>query len=264
MTFRLRLLLPLAVALLSGCSIELQHDLSEEDANDIYILLTKNGIAAKKERQEGSEAPMYMIGVPKQDATQAAELLKQHSLPRPRPKGLEIFLDNKGMVPTQTEERAMFLQAMSGEVARALNQVDGILSVQAIVMVPENNDLTQAENRPMPSASVLVRYRHTTDEKPPVSEEMVKRFVATSVPEMKAENVTVILSQSVPMAVDVTPESRLQDVLGLRMTAASATQFKILMGLTALVMLGMAGFTTFTVLRSGAAAKPPRRPAKEA
>lgn len=264
MTLRLRLLVPLAVVLLTGCSIELQHDLPEQDANDVYILLTKNGIAAKKERQEGGDTPMYMITVPKQDATQAAEMLKQHSLPRPRTDGLEIFIKNKGMVPTQTEERAMLLQALGGEVARALNQVDGVLSVQAIVMIPENNDLTQAENRPKPSASVLVRYRNTTDEQPPVSEDLVRRFVASAVPEMSPDKVTVLLSQSTPPAADVTPENRLQDVLGLRMTAASATQFKLMVGLTALVMLGMAGFTTFTVLRAGGSAKPPRRPRQEA
>ncbi len=266
MTFRPRLAFALALVLLTGCTIELQHDLNEQDANDIYVLLTKNGISAKNVRDTHGDNPMYMVVVPKQDATQAAELLKQHSLPRPQPEGLELFAKNKGMVPTQTEERAMLLQALGGEVSKALQQVDGVLSVQAIVTVPESNDLTQPENKPLPSASVLLRYRSMTDEKPPLSEDTVKRFVATSVPEMKAENVTVILSKFAPPSADVTPESRLQDVLGLRMTASSALQFKVMVGLSALVMLGMAAATTFSVLRggSGSAPRPRTRPRPEA
>ena len=31
---------------LSGCSIELQHDLTEDDANEIYVVLQHNGISA--------------------------------------------------------------------------------------------------------------------------------------------------------------------------------------------------------------------------
>ena len=39
-------LLPLAavLAVAAGCSIELQHNLSEQDANDIYVLLNENGM----------------------------------------------------------------------------------------------------------------------------------------------------------------------------------------------------------------------------
>jgi len=34
--------------LVSACSIELQHDLSEDDANEIYVLLQKRRIDAQK------------------------------------------------------------------------------------------------------------------------------------------------------------------------------------------------------------------------
>ena len=38
----------LALLLVTGCSIDLQHGLTEEDANEIYVLLSKNGINATK------------------------------------------------------------------------------------------------------------------------------------------------------------------------------------------------------------------------
>src|SRR5690606_37005293 len=136
-----RLVLPVALLLLSGCAIELQHDLSEQDANDIYVLLNENGISATKTRQEGGQEPMFLISVGKGDATQAAKLLREHALPRPHKEGLGIFQRIKGMVPTQSEERGILLEALGGEVANVFNSVDGVLMAEAIVSLPQITDL---------------------------------------------------------------------------------------------------------------------------
>ncbi|MFN0064365.1 MAG: type III secretion protein [Myxococcaceae bacterium] len=241
--------LAFAVALCAGCAVDLQHDLGEKDANDIYVLLSENGIAAKKLREEGGNVPTYRISVPKQDAAQAMKLLTEHSLPRPMSDGLGAFRKNKGMVPTETEERAMFLEALSGEVSNALNRVDGVLEARAIVMIPEVTDLTQDDKRPLPSASVLVKYRTSPEGKAPIDEERIRSFVSSAVPELRKEAVTILLAESQPPSADVIAEQRLQDVLGIRMTAGSATQFKIIMGLTGLIVLAMAAFTAFSLLR---------------
>ena len=50
---------------LSACTVELQHDLTEDDANDIYVLLQRNGIEAKKLKEEGGNEPKYIISVAK-------------------------------------------------------------------------------------------------------------------------------------------------------------------------------------------------------
>jgi type III secretion protein J len=65
----------------SGCTVELQHDLSEDDANDIYVLLQRNGIEAKKLKEEGGNVPKYIISVGKQDVATAAQLLRDYALP---------------------------------------------------------------------------------------------------------------------------------------------------------------------------------------
>ncbi|MBJ6763104.1 type III secretion protein [Myxococcaceae bacterium JPH2] len=251
----------LALLFVTGCSIELQHELNEADANEIYVLLSKNGINAKKEKEEGGNEVRFMITVPKTDAAQAAELLKLNSLPRPVEKGLSHFAKGS-MVPTATEERAMLLKAMGGEVSNALNQIDGVLEARAIVMVPENNDLTQPENRPMPSASVFIKYRPGDGGKPPIEPTAVKQFVATAVPEMKPDAVTVLMTQALPPAAETDSESRLQDVLGLRMTASSAGTFKMMMGGAFLLVLAMLGLTAWTFMRGGASAAPAARPAR--
>ena len=44
--------------------------------------------------------------------------------------GLAIFKKTKGMIPTQTEERAMFIEALGGEVSNALNRIPGVLEAE--------------------------------------------------------------------------------------------------------------------------------------
>jgi type III secretion protein J len=250
----------LALVFTTGCSIELQHELSEADANEIYVLLSKNGINAKKEKEEGGNEVRFMITVPKADAAQAAELLKRNSLPRPVEKGLAHFAKGS-MVPTATEERAMLLKALGGEVSNALNQIDGVLEARAIVMIPENNDLTQPENKPMPSASVFIKYK-LMDGKPPISEAMVKSFAASAVPELKPDNVTVLMTQAMLPTAETDAESRLQDVLGLRMTAASASQFKVMFAGAFGLVLVMMGLAAWTIMRGGSSAPAARAGAR--
>jgi type III secretion protein J len=251
-------ILPLALALLaaSACVENLQHDLPEQDANDIMVLLNENGIHARKEREEGGNEPRYVISVPRADYAQSAKLLREYSLPRPAQGGFSDFRKGKGMIPTQTEERAMFLEAVGGEISNALNKVDGVLESRVIVMIPEATDLTQPENRPRPSASVFVKYRQEGD-KPPLDEAQVKAFVSTAVEQMDPRNVTVIMTAAARTTVDGSGKGRLQDVLGLRMTAESATTFKILLGTLSLIILALAGYTTWSLLGGGESAPVP-------
>lgn len=251
----------LALLLVTGCSIELQHGLSEDDANEIYVLLSKNGINATKVAVGDGKDMVFTIQVSKSDAAQAAELLRSNSLPRPMEKGFNHFAKGS-MVPTAAEERAMMLKAVAGEVSNALTKVDGVLETDVIVNIPENNDLTQPENKPMPSASVMLRYRPTLEGKSPVTEKEVQQFVSSAVQELKPDKVTVLLTPAQPPAADGPPESRLQDVFGLRMTAGSASEFRVLVALVSIFVLGMIGLSAWVLMRGGSGAstgRPARR-----
>lgn len=250
-SFRSAILL-LGVTFLSACTVNLQHDLNEDDANDIYVLLQKSGIDATKLKEgEGKEA-RYVISVPKADVAAAAQLLREHSLPRPKSDGLAIFKMTKGMIPTQTEERAMFIEALGGEVSNALNRVDNVLEARTIVMIPEVNDLTQPEKKPLPSAAVLLKYRLNKEtNQPPLTEGEVKTFVANAVPELKAEQVTVVMKEA-KFAAEVSEEPRTQRILGIEVGKTSASAFKTLIGVFALLFILMAAATAFLLLRKPA------------
>ncbi len=241
-----------ALFLLSGCTVELQHDLAEDDANDIYVLLQHRGIDVKKAKDpESGNEPRYIIAVAKADVADAAQALREYALPRPRADGLSVFKKNKGLIPTATEERAMFIEALAGEVSNSLNRIGGVLEARTIVMIPEVNDLTQPEKKPKPSASVFIKYRPVSiapgEEKLPIEEKQVKEFVAKSVPEMTPDQVTVLFTKQLDSSKEY--GERQQIVLGLTMTQASADKFKLMVGGAALLILLMAAFAVFAFVR---------------
>jgi type III secretion protein J len=243
-----RALLVAAIAF-AGCRVELQHDLTEDDANDIYVLLQHNGIEATKHKEEGGNEPKYMIDVAKQDVADAAKLLREHSLPRPKADGLAVFKKMKGMIPTQTEERAMFIEALGGEVSNSLNRIPGVLEARTIVMIPEVNDLTQPEKKPLPTASVFIKFRPSADGKPPLTDLDVREFVAAAVPEMRKEAVKVLMTPAVLPDAEASADSRMQTVAGLRMTKSSAEQFKLFAVVGALLLVAMGGAVAWSFMR---------------
>lgn len=258
----LRLLVPLSALALQACSVELQHDLPEDDANEIYVLLQHNGINAAKVKEEGGNEPRYIISVPKPDVAASAQLLKDFSLPRPKADGLAIFKKMKGMIPTQTEERAMFIEALGGEVSNALNRIPGVLEARAIVMLPENNDLAQPDKKPMPSASVLLKWS-TPDGKEPISAAEVREFTAMAVPELKKENVQVLMKEAKSVSeTEVDPEKRMQTILGLRMEKTSADTFKVMVVVVGVIILALTAVAALLFIRkpggSGVRPSPPR------
>lgn len=159
----------------------------------------------------------------------------------------------------------MFIEALGGEVSNALNRIPGVLESRTIVMLPEVNDLTQPEKKPLPSASVLIKYMQV-DEKPPVAVEDVQAFVAASVPELKKENVKVLMTEA-RFVTEVSDETRLQRVLGINVDKASAGTLKALIGVFALLFIAMAALTAFMVVRkpggSGGGRPPPRAKTQE-
>lgn len=257
----LRLLGASLALVLSACSVELQHDLTEDDANDIYVLLQRQGIEAKKLKEEGGNEPKYIISVGKQDVATAAQALRDYALPRPKADGLGVFKKMKGMIPTQTEERAMFIEALGGEISNALNRIPGVLEARCIVMIPEVNDLTQPDKKPMPSSSVFIKYRLTADAKLPVEVNDVKEFVAAAVPELRKDAIKVLMTPAAAPEADQNPEARLQTVMGFQMNKSSADSFKVLIAVGAMLVLAMAGLTVFAFTRkpSGNGSRPPGR-----
>ncbi len=258
---RLALIL-LPALILSACQVELQHSLNEKEANEILVLLERRGIRAEKEREEGGKEPTYKISVPKSMASPAVLALQENDLPRPKNPGFEIF--NKGsLIPTATEERAMFLQALSGELSRTLGSVDGVLDARVHINIPQSDDLSDKTARPEPSAAVLVKYRVSGEAgkksaAPPLNEEQVQLLVARAVQDLKPANVSVVMTGATIAAGPEGGGPLFVDVLGVRMAQESVNAFRAILAGLVLVILGLAGFIVYSRSRDLRPAARPR------
>jgi type III secretion protein J len=245
-------LLALAGLWLAACQTEIQHGLSEKEANEILVLLERKGIPVTKSKEEGGREVTWKISVPKAHAANAAVLLKENELPRERSPGFEIF--NRGsLIPTATEERAMFLQALAGELSRTITSIDGVLDARVHINIPQSDDLADRQAKPEPSASVLVKYRAYTDPqkpapKPPVTEEQIQQLVARAVQDLQPKNVAVVMTPAaMPGGIDTGPGE--VDVLGIRMAADSVNAFRAVLAILASIIVALAGYIVWSKTR---------------
>lgn len=181
--------------LLTGClKQELQTGLNEQEAQEIIVLLKKNGLDATRELVvKGKELPTWTVAVRggNQNLVVAWRILQENGLPRHKVKGLEeVFSSGSGgLIPTASEEKAKLLVAITGEITRTLQSVDGVVEARVHVVMPENSPLLDRKQWSPTTASVLLRYRGAQI---PMSENDIKAIVSKSVEGLTADQVAVV------------------------------------------------------------------------
>ena len=189
--------------LLTACvTHELQSELSEQDAQEIVVLLKDNGIdafAAKSVgEKKGEEKWTVSIRGGDQNLASAWRVLEENGLPRQKDKGLEDVFANPGMIPTATEEKARLLVGISGEISRTLKSISGVVDARVLVVLPENSPLLDKSEISPPTASVLIKFRGNDV---PLNEDDVKKLVARAVEGLHPENVGVVYKRIEPKEV---------------------------------------------------------------
>jgi type III secretion protein J len=193
MTPRSRSIVGLATAVsaiaLAGCNQEVYSGLSQQEANAMLLALNQRGIDASK----GSKENGASIVVDSARLTDAIGALNEAGFPRKKFETLGDVFKPGGLVPSPTEERARFLYATDQELTAAISQIDGVLSAQVEVVLPQNDLLARS---PTPSsASVFVRYAAGSGVDQLVPQ--LKILVAGSVEGLQYDRVSVVL---VPVA----------------------------------------------------------------
>jgi type III secretion protein J len=192
--------------LLAACSTPIRHGLDEPAANEVVTALERAGIGAEKVREEGSTGATFVVRVAQSDAVRALDLLHGLGLPRGQRTGFAEVYAQPSLVPTATEERARYVEALSGEIERTLETVDGVVGARVHLVLAEA-DLLSADGKPRTPAQAAVLLK-TTAGKHVLPESDVQKLVAGSVPGLAPSAVAVVITaapESTPPASALTP-----------------------------------------------------------
>lgn len=189
--FRLLSYLLIAAALvLSACSTEIQHGLNEREANIMVAILRKAGIQAEKVQEKGRK-PVFTVQVPSKQAVRAFEILKARELPQRSRQGVVELFGKSSLVPTSTEEHMKMVHAISAEVERTLEQMDGVLAARVHMVLPkEGRFKDEPGSTPEARASVFIKI--LPGFAPPTPPE-IQRLVAGAAAGLKPEAISVMV-----------------------------------------------------------------------
>jgi len=235
----------LCAAAVFSCKVDIQHGLDEPEANQILVTLETAGVPSAKEREEG-RPPTWKIRVPSSEAARAWQLLRQHELPRSRTKGFELF-GKAGLIPSQTEERALFQQAISGEVTRMLQAYPGVVDARVLISMPKDRAVGVQGTAPRATASVLVKHEAQGDV--PFKTADVQSLVAGASPGLDAKDVVVIAMPVRPIKAGSGDMASLGPFV-VSSGSQTGLQLALLVGLGAIIVLcGAVVFGVMTLRR---------------
>lgn len=176
---------------LLGCTSRVQHGLDERQANEIQTVLVERGFAARKVIEDG-RPPTWAVEVSAADASEAVRLLAGLGLPRPRPQGVKELL-RPGLVPDPLEQHVLLLEAQSGELARTLEGVDGVLSSR-VHLVRSTPSRGGGPGTPA-KAAVYLRVQSVALGRLTGMRDELRALVAGSVEGLEPVGVTLVLSE---------------------------------------------------------------------
>jgi type III secretion protein J len=185
------------LALGGACSTNILHGIDERAANDAARALERAGIGAEKVAEDNvaSGAPggaRFTLRVSTGDGARALDLLRALGLPREPRHGFSETYGQPSLIPTPSEERARYVDALAGEIERTLEGVDGVVSARVHLVLEEEDPLAvDAKPRPGARAAVLLT---TLPGRTPIAREDVQRLVAGSVSGLDPAAVAVVVT----------------------------------------------------------------------
>jgi len=186
------------VALGAGCSANILHNQDERSANETVTALERAGIGADKQVDDdgaaaGASTVAFKVRVARSDEARALEVLRGLGLPRDRRHGFAEVYGQPSLIPTASEERARYLDALAGEVGRTLEVADGVISARVHLVPEERAPLGGDEKARSPArAAVLIKMR--AGRAPALAVADVQKLVAGSVPGLEPAGVAVVVT----------------------------------------------------------------------
>jgi flagellar M-ring protein FliF len=114
--------------------------------------------------------------------------MAERGIPKGEGVGFEI-LDKPNFGISDFVQRANYLRAVQGELARTISEINEVEAARVMVVVPENRLLLDKDKHP--TASVFVRVRGNS-QLPPQSINAIRFLVANAVEDLKPNNVSIV------------------------------------------------------------------------
>jgi type III secretion protein J len=224
----------LALVLGAACRTAVLHGLPEADANRALAVLQDQGIPAAKQPDEG-DAGTWRVVVPRKDAVRVWSVLRWYRVPGTAPRRIQDVFGQKKLVVAPLEERALYLEALQGEIAHTLESVAGVVSARVHVAVPEP-DLSGRNPRGA-KASVMLEFLPDTSGQAPLRADEVQKLVANGVNDLAPESVSVVMKP-----IGLLRAQAAYDFVAfgpLIVAAPSVTTLKLLTGMVVLLLVGL-------------------------
>lgn len=130
-----------------------------------------------------------MVMVPANQIYKARIKLAASGLPKGNSVGFEMLQQDQGITTSRFMETARYRHALEGELGRTVSHLDGIVDARVHLAIPRQSAFL--ENDEKPSASVLVNLGGTNAlDKSSIA--AISRLVASSIPGLESQNVTVV------------------------------------------------------------------------
>ncbi len=254
------LVLAFSALTLSGCGKDtLYQELTEQDANEILVVLYKNGIDAQKIRTEAAQEVSYSVVVKGDQVQQARKILVENNLPRKRALGFSEICKEKGLIPTPEEEKCRKLLALKGEIINSLERVPGVIEADVVLNIPEVSEFsTETQTGKKPTASAVIKVKKDLGYE--VTESRMQRFISNAVENLDPRDVSVIINFIVPpqevisqgpavAAAPGAPPGKLATLAGLTLEMGSVKRFKIYAVVILVVLIGVSAALILNVIK---------------
>lgn len=158
-------------------------EIGEKDVADVLQVLDTQGIKYKVESGSGA------ILVPAGQVDEVKLKLAAQGLPRNNSLGYELLDKEETFGKSKSSEMVRFQRALEGEIARTIMTIQNVKSARVLLALPVQSVFVR--DRKKPSASVVVNlYQGRSLDKGQI--ESIIHLVASSVPQLEAEQVTVV------------------------------------------------------------------------
>lgn len=158
-------------------------EIGDQDVAEILDVLNTQGIKYKVENGSGA------IMVPIDDVSEVKLKLAALGLPRSNSLGYELLDKDQGFGTSKSVEKVRFQRALEGEIAQTIMAIQSVKSARVLLAIPVQSVFVR--DRKKPSASVVVGlYQGRSLSKGQI--ESIIHLVASSVPQLEAEQVTVV------------------------------------------------------------------------